>query len=292
MWKSISSGLGWTIGCVGGAVLIFVIAPMVLCGGCLVAFQDEIDQAGEAVQDRRITEQVSPRTPSDLPLEPLFRVVQLSGMGASEVDGVLGEPTQVDAISRYPENMPGETRTYDVGRGFATVRFYRDSVAEVQLHIHGNPAPSTATAFRLLGLNEADFNLDFVSPPGHITYEVRRFSGSTEGVEFQKFLMTSDSSKSNWNMVVVEFPPQVSKSSAVDLPAAVSSELDQPTSTIRTWTDSTGKFSVEAIFEGLDDGSVSLRRTDGKLLTVPLARLSVEDQRFVDGLSEGDCGNP
>jgi thiol-disulfide isomerase/thioredoxin len=49
----------------------------------------------------------------------------------------------------------------------------------------------------------------------------------------------------------------------------------------RTWTDSSGKFRVEAELVRLDSGKVTLRKTDGKLVTLPMEKLSAADQQFV-----------
>lgn len=53
----------------------------------------------------------------------------------------------------------------------------------------------------------------------------------------------------------------------------------------RTWTDSTGKFTIEAEFVNVADGKVGLRKTDGGLIVVPLERLSEPDRRHVQSLS-------
>lgn len=50
---------------------------------------------------------------------------------------------------------------------------------------------------------------------------------------------------------------------------------------LRTWTDSTGSFSVKAEFSGMSGSNVQLRREDGKIIKVPLARLSEADQAYV-----------
>jgi len=52
---------------------------------------------------------------------------------------------------------------------------------------------------------------------------------------------------------------------------------------LRTWTDSTGKFSTEATFLGLAAGKVRLQKADGKVVEVPLVRLSAADQQFLGG---------
>ena len=50
---------------------------------------------------------------------------------------------------------------------------------------------------------------------------------------------------------------------------------------LRTWTDPTGKYKVEAELAGFKDGKVKLRKTDGVLLSVPITRLCEADQQFV-----------
>jgi hypothetical protein len=58
-------------------------------------------------------------------------------------------------------------------------------------------------------------------------------------------------------------------------------EENGKSSTTRTWTDATGAFSVDAAFAGVEDGKVKLKRADGKIVAVPLDRLSQEDQDFI-----------
>lgn len=52
----------------------------------------------------------------------------------------------------------------------------------------------------------------------------------------------------------------------------------------RTWTDSSGKFKIEASFAGQEGDSVLLTKTDGKTIKLALAKLSKEDQDHVAGL--------
>lgn len=49
----------------------------------------------------------------------------------------------------------------------------------------------------------------------------------------------------------------------------------------RMWTDTTGKFTVRAVFVGMISGTVSLRKEDGTILKVPLDKLCEEDRKFV-----------
>ena len=48
----------------------------------------------------------------------------------------------------------------------------------------------------------------------------------------------------------------------------------------RQWIDSSGK-QTEAKYLGLRDAAVQLRRADGTETTIPLAKLSPQDQAFV-----------
>jgi hypothetical protein len=51
-------------------------------------------------------------------------------------------------------------------------------------------------------------------------------------------------------------------------------------SKLRTWSDATGKFKIEAEMVRLDKGQVQLKRADGTTLAVPLDKLSQADQEF------------
>jgi hypothetical protein len=53
----------------------------------------------------------------------------------------------------------------------------------------------------------------------------------------------------------------------------------------RTWTDNTGKHTIEAEFVEVTDGGVRVRKTDGGLIVVPLGRLSQADRQHVQSLS-------
>lgn len=53
----------------------------------------------------------------------------------------------------------------------------------------------------------------------------------------------------------------------------------------REWSDVTGKFKITAEFVELTDGIVKLRNADGKILKIPLAKLSPDDRRAARELS-------
>jgi SLA1 Homology Domain 1 (SHD1) protein len=53
-----------------------------------------------------------------------------------------------------------------------------------------------------------------------------------------------------------------------------------------TWTDSTGKFTIEARFLGFTNAKVTLEKKDGTKVTLPIERLSKENQEWVRGLKK------
>ena len=55
---------------------------------------------------------------------------------------------------------------------------------------------------------------------------------------------------------------------------------------LRTWTDNTGAFRLEAEFVSVEGTQVTLRREDGEEITLPLSRLSEADQKAVKKLTE------
>ncbi len=52
-------------------------------------------------------------------------------------------------------------------------------------------------------------------------------------------------------------------------------------SAVRTWTDRSGKYQIQAKFLGIENGKVKLQKTDGKLVLVPVQSLSEADRRFI-----------
>ncbi len=62
----------------------------------------------------------------------------------------------------------------------------------------------------------------------------------------------------------------------------LSSLLWTPSATARTWTDSTGVFSLEAELVEVTDGKVRLKKADGKIVSLALDRLSEADREFLN----------
>ena len=49
----------------------------------------------------------------------------------------------------------------------------------------------------------------------------------------------------------------------------------------RTWKSADGRFSTEAELLGLKDGKAQLKKTDGKVIQVPLRSLDAADRQYV-----------
>ena len=63
--------------------------------------------------------------------------------------------------------------------------------------------------------------------------------------------------------------------------AEIASEIELPEKRVRTWTDATGEFSIEAKLADLNGGKVTLLLTNGDSVEVPLDKLAPADREFV-----------
>ncbi len=61
---------------------------------------------------------------------------------------------------------------------------------------------------------------------------------------------------------------------------------------LRTWTDATGKFKIQAKFLSEKDGTVTLEQTDGTELEIELKALSPADQKAIADLRKEAADNP
>ena len=55
----------------------------------------------------------------------------------------------------------------------------------------------------------------------------------------------------------------------------------------RKWTDISGEFSVEAELVEAKDGNVQLKRSDGKIISVPVSKLSKADLDYLASIAKG-----
>ncbi|KAK3337064.1 hypothetical protein B0T19DRAFT_59449 [Cercophora scortea] len=58
--------------------------------------------------------------------------------------------------------------------------------------------------------------------------------------------------------------------------------LEPDASKVRTWTDRSKSFSVEAQFLGLKDGKINLHKMNGVKIAVPVVKMSLEDLEYVE----------
>ncbi len=65
-----------------------------------------------------------------------------------------------------------------------------------------------------------------------------------------------------------------------------------PAAMARKWTDASGVFSVEAELVDFKDGTVRLKKTDGKTISIRLKTLSEADQEFVESQADGESSGP
>jgi|GEM_PF-6314161 len=75
-------------------------------------------------------------------------------------------------------------------------------------------------------------------------------------------------------------PASAAANTSTDAEATAAAPSADPD--VRTWTDATGKFKIEAKLLEFKDGKVKLERTDGKVVTLPFDKLSAADQFFVE----------
>ena len=60
---------------------------------------------------------------------------------------------------------------------------------------------------------------------------------------------------------------------------------------VRSWKSRDGKFKIEASLSEVDDGDVKLKKANGKIITVPLKKLSDKDKEYIER-SNKESDNP
>ena len=94
-------------------------------------------------------------------------------------------------------------------------------------------------------------------------------------------------------LAFIVFPVLLAIAPAFCLAQERTSPKTVPSSANRTWTDATGKFSVEAEFVSLDNGVVKFKKPNGSALRIPLEKLSKADQEHIRSItSPPDKANP
>ena len=78
-------------------------------------------------------------------------------------------------------------------------------------------------------------------------------------------------------VLISNFGPGTCLSSAGEPKGALSGFANS-----RTWSDSTGRFKIDAKLVCADDSEISLLKSDGKQVTIPLEKMSEADQTFIN----------
>ncbi|KAI4178007.1 MAG: hypothetical protein LQ343_000091 [Gyalolechia ehrenbergii] len=75
---------------------------------------------------------------------------------------------------------------------------------------------------------------------------------------------------------------QKSKHSSRDGKSSSSTKSKPDSDKIRTWTDRSGSFKVEAQFIGLKDGKIHLHKLNGVKIAVPVGKMAIQDLEYVE----------
>ncbi|QDS86625.1 hypothetical protein EC9_07980 [Rosistilla ulvae] len=97
---------------------------------------------------------------------------------------------------------------------------------------------------------------------------VRRRAGSSRKVTVKR---------RNIQLAPEQLPQPNEPASAPDAPMTA-----EGTSPVRTWSDATGRFKIEANLLRVENGGAVLKRTDGREVTVPVKKLSSADQAYLN----------
>src|SRR4051812_19019701 len=71
-----------------------------------------------------------------------------------------------------------------------------------------------------------------------------------------------------------------------------SAPADAPAQEVRTWSDTSGQFKIQAKFVSVSNGTVTLEEPDGTSLEIELKKLSPADQKYVADRQAAEAANP
>ncbi|KAM0584484.1 hypothetical protein ACHAP6_007258 [Verticillium nonalfalfae] len=129
-------------------------------------------------------------------------------------------------------------------------------------------------------------------------WQVRRLKNGSQGVVPSSYIeatgITSPAtraSNSNAGLSTVEqnrleeirLTKEAMKAAQHDTQSQVGPEPDA--AKVRTWTDRSKSFSVDAQFLGLKDGKINLHKMNGVKIAVPIAKMSLEDLEYVEAVT-------
>jgi hypothetical protein len=112
----------------------------------------------------------------------------------------------------------------------------------------------------------------------------RQASGRTEGGSLRK---SSTYQGSNVKFITSALVPDKENEVSFEeflreMGHGLTRKIEPDASKVRTWTDRSKSFSVEAQFLGLKDGKINLHKTNGVKIAVPIVKMSAEDLAYVE----------
>jgi hypothetical protein len=145
----------------------------------------------------------------------------------------------------------------------------------LQMDTHNMLQPHFAEAWTLVGLlskQPAKF--------GELLLTLRNGDSELEAIE-KVYGWDEKKLTAEWRAYVMAASPGAAAGRAEPKTATPAKAKPSAAGNLRTWHDATGSFSVEAEFVSAMAGVAKLRKTDGSTISVPIDKLSDEDQKFI-----------
>ncbi len=213
---------------------------------------------------------------------------EINGLGAWVFNRELGVPESLDLKQKLVISRKNTTTTIPM-----TLTYRRLSESELKVHQEEEKRKQEETQKRLAEMKEKQANTPLTAKEiekvlanlesdnvSSVLMALQTLQNKNPNKPDPRIALAVDSLRNHENTFVQQRVEKVAEK--WPLPEGVLSVTDLK----RTWSDSTGAFTVEAEFLGLEDGTVRLKRDDGKVLEVPLDRLSEADQKTARELAE------
>ncbi|PHH84416.1 hypothetical protein CDD83_1969 [Cordyceps sp. RAO-2017] len=116
-------------------------------------------------------------------------------------------------------------------------------------------------------------------------WQVRRLKNGKEGVVPSSYVELTDEIRLTKEAIKASKDPQQRSRrdhGRGDGGSNLKTKSKPDSSKVRTWTDRSGSFSVEAQFLGLKDGKIHLHKMNGVKIAVPIAKMSRGDLEYVE----------
>ncbi|TQV96028.1 cytoskeleton assembly control protein Sla1 [Cordyceps javanica] len=122
-----------------------------------------------------------------------------------------------------------------------------------------------------------------VTPPPPNETGARSGMSSVEQNRLEEMRLTKEALKASKDVAVAR--TAVAKMATPPRASRVRIYTEPDTTKVRTWTDRSKSFSVDAQFLGLRDGKIHLHKMNGVKIAVPIAKMSKEDLEYVENLT-------